>query len=1195
MKIALKQAITSLINFSFILSLTFVTVTITNGQRGPRSIRHGRTAPASNSSTSSETEDRRGPAFVGFPLNQPRTIDLEIDEDALDGLSSREKIDQIRDWLLLAVISDSGLSTGTMNKILYDLPALRRGYMQPVGSFEYGETRSRYLGKGQVIALLPSGDENVRVDQLAQIVDEHRKNTGDMPTAVTVFEYEINLPTQTAQIIRREELNGQQLFTDKYGYYEARINKLSDLERFMSQVDNLSYADLDGDSVVLGGRKIKSRAYRDIRVEDVAAIWKSEAAVRSKLDRFEARFKALEEEYNAVWRLFAGVVNNFAKSNTVAANKNADKLLAMVSKSVVSGLADSQYSKPSPGLAVYTGVQAIIAAFNSNDAVAFNAEVARLTKVRDQQYAELREQIQNEHQSLQIVGGSGFSLDPIYDFEGLTKFFIEKLEPPLHQLAQKAPSILTLNDIERAKKGLADKDADPFLLMLGKLQNAGYSDLARDINWGTKSKYAFQHARYDGELQGTEVGMVLFYTDLLAKLWALDFLDSTPTSQIKDFYSLTTEPISPIFQANIRSVPSTRLWFGPRNQGFQFAGATGNHLLFARRATRVYSASSDPFKPGKEVEANAASAAFLNWWDSHYEEIARYEPEYERLNEIMKWSVMVGWLSNANRLSGMSFLKDVSVNHSNWFPTWAAGNSDLRFQQWGEINFYPSGYKNTTTEALPLLSTEFTMFGQPHILRGGVSLGGKETFVARKPLTPDIKISEVVRRSDVDYGAVQISAGRGQVQAVKNLDGTTYTFKTASPDHANLVAAARKDIAYRDRYSELNNNLSFERTISRAPEGLTLQTSAGHTLINEINFAKTDNGFKIGSRSRSIDAAHSLARRLSRIDVDPDHLLSVDPEVEAAFRLPGDYEYVVKIRGSQSWLRVGLTEDSSRLPSRWESRVADLDDSTNLSLRWVTEQAARSEVNAKHGTNLRTDGSAVSPSARFERIDSFLADNKPVKALREINDLIHPNHPQPDLLLRRALAELSRGRTAEATQSLDEGLRALPSSRNANDVFDEISARLALPRAEGLFIRKGDNLLGYRLSGSADALTTSSADVDLPAYLFIQDDPGLNSLDWSPSMAEQSLQQVISRDMGKIVRLPRGPISRFRPAVIEEPNAGRSYRYGGPSGPRFSDVVPCIPIDHRDQRTGRRDNKLVVCGKDKDDESDVYLVVAKKR
>ena len=61
---------------------------------------------------------------------------------------------------------------------------------------------------------------------------------------------------------------------------------------------------------------------------------------------------------------------------------------------------------------------------------------------------------------------------------------------------------------------------------------------------------AYQAARYDGDLQGTEVGMVLFDTDLLAKLWAIDFDESSPRRGfIRGFIDHPTAPHSLIYEA----------------------------------------------------------------------------------------------------------------------------------------------------------------------------------------------------------------------------------------------------------------------------------------------------------------------------------------------------------------------------------------------------------------------------------------------------------------------------------------------------------------------------------------------------------------------------------------------------------------------------------------------------------------------
>src|SRR5689334_4816032 len=104
--------------------------------------------------------------FADFPLNQPRIMTVSVREDALEDLSPREHLDQVRDWLLYAVVSASGLSAADVNQALFDVPPVRHGYLQAIASFEYGVTRSANLGNGQIIALVPAGSSE-RQDQLA--------------------------------------------------------------------------------------------------------------------------------------------------------------------------------------------------------------------------------------------------------------------------------------------------------------------------------------------------------------------------------------------------------------------------------------------------------------------------------------------------------------------------------------------------------------------------------------------------------------------------------------------------------------------------------------------------------------------------------------------------------------------------------------------------------------------------------------------------------------------------------------------------------------------------------------------------------------------------------------------------------------------------------------------------------------------
>jgi hypothetical protein len=216
--------------------------------------------------------------FQDFPVNKSQLIDFQTDKNSLNRLSQREKEEHFRDWLLLTIVSDKSLSADELNKSLYDFSPVRYDYMKPVSNFENGQTRSLYVGKGIVVALLPSNiSSQQRINYLAHIADKHRQNLGEIPTSIQVFEYEIESNKQYALLTRKEELNTQEIFTNKkYGYYEAEIKTKQDLENFLQQVDDITFSQTNYSSLTLGGRKIQSRDYQGINVEDIAAIWQSD-------------------------------------------------------------------------------------------------------------------------------------------------------------------------------------------------------------------------------------------------------------------------------------------------------------------------------------------------------------------------------------------------------------------------------------------------------------------------------------------------------------------------------------------------------------------------------------------------------------------------------------------------------------------------------------------------------------------------------------------------------------------------------------------------------------------------------------------------------------------------------------------------------------------------------------------------------
>ena len=519
--------------------------------------------------------------FDNFPENEPQFIDFRVDEPTFSTFTDREKQDQLRDWLLFIIASDENFTAKDINQSLYDVSTTRQGYMQPVSNFEYGTTRSVYVGDGELVALIPAELESAqRTDVLAHIADKHRKDLGDKPKHLIVFEYELHPNQQYGLLTRREVISGQTFFQDAAGYIETRIATLQDLQQFMVKIDDLTYAQREG-GLVLGGRKLQGQSYSNISVEDIAAIWQSEDKLHRDLEAFEAKWNA------------------------------------------------------------------------------------KLNQTPPSLQNQVQQQAQREAEALGIVNGSGFSLDPAYDYDGMFQV-LAAAESGLKKLVVDGNSVFDDQSLQRAKNSLKPQapgktafevlgssplsaistlpvkpNVVPYLEIIERLNTAlqEIENVPQMTRSEANSILDLLDSKQQFQFQGTEVGMVLFYTDLIAKLWALNYNGSTPQSQIADFAPLTkvSSQISSIYKQEIENLPSTRLWFGPQDKGFQIVA--NNQLLFARNATRIYAASSNPLNPGEETQASANSEAFLGWWNNHYEEVAAYEPEYERLNEIMKWSL----------------------------------------------------------------------------------------------------------------------------------------------------------------------------------------------------------------------------------------------------------------------------------------------------------------------------------------------------------------------------------------------------------------------------------------------------------------------------------------------------------------------------------------------------------------------------
>lgn len=538
-------------------------------------------------------------------------------------------------------------------------------------------------------------------------------------------------------------------------------------------------------------------------------------------------------------------------------------------------------------------------------------------------------------QSERDFGATGFSLDPAYDFDGLKKWFDESGRAMLRLAARvERGGPITDAVIKDVEAGFARGDAIPALKALKRLKDeidrlvrrgddleraAVYDQFARWLNQDIE-RLRYQAARYDGGLVGTELGMTLFYTDLLAKLWvSVNLADSMPR-HIPDFRADPDGGLSAAFKQATLAHPGTRVWFGPDKRGYQFTGADRSGVLFRPLATRIYAKSSDPTAPRDEVPPGPTAEATYGWWNDHYAEVARHEPQYQRLNQYMKWSLLTIWLGTTDREAALGFLADEEPRRNLWFPDWAAANKALKFRDWEKVGFHPKGWNGVKTEAMPILfSKSFASYGEPEkkwTVSGGVDGGKPGLITGRKPLA-DPAAGGLVPFRGLDPGA----GGRDRVVT---LPGNSYTFpRPIKPNEMKLEAVPPPDTAFRGPDGELRV-ADLSRYLEQRKSELDIRLDVG----TRTGTQKTDRALgrlRMRGDGDTIDVAFqgseavkldALAQRVSAGET-----FAGTPDVAAHF-IATDGAHLVKFHGSDRWYRLAVeSEPTAALPTGALGRV----------------------------------------------------------------------------------------------------------------------------------------------------------------------------------------------------------------------------------------------------------------------------------
>lgn len=795
-------------------------------------------------------------------------VRMRVDPMTRQRFTAREWRDQQRDWLLLTATVATLQDADRLNKILVDWPTMRLRFLKSLADWDFGVSRSVQMDDRTILALLPAGlTVAQRMNQLARIADTHRMRTGEIPEVIQPFEYRLTDDYATT-LIQTLKIAGHDLFKPANGYLEMTVRTSQDLNAFLHRIDDLVMVERTGkDSLTLGGRKLQDASRMGVLSEDVATLWQAEQAL--------SKAGAGQPELLDSLGFSLDPVLDFEALSRFYEVWLAPLLLDMLRESAT------------------ISVQEITAVGDS------------LRQGKEEDFFVLMQKIARE---------KNVAVDfPAPFYVKFLKFF------------DYCASTSSRVPVEQGQN--SERDAKRIAKFRHSIAQHGLARISQEITACVMIHHQFQIARYDGALQGTEVGMSLFYTDLLAKLWGLDHGGVAPTRMIEEFFPMTRSVVSPIFKAEIQQAPNTRLWFGPLTQGWQ-TWQDDNKLLFARNVTRVYAASSDPLFPGHETEPNAVAQTFLGWLNDHYEEIAHFEPEYQRLDAIMKWSLAIGWLSSHEEARRLDFLQDFSVDHSAWFPEWVKNRPGVSQKAVLALQFHPAGFRGSQTEALPILKSEsFSQFGGLRYLSGGVSLGGKSLF---KPSS-----------SAWDgYVPPQEERQAGGLVEVPCREEVICQLAEASPSQAGLTVTPRHSVRFRSRSEEIPAQAAY-RTLYAKNDQVEMELNVGQISAGQLTITGGQDDFLVEWRSGELLLGQDLARRMS-LKEEPVDALRKHPGVTDLIALQCGRCILVKLSGASRWLHLEPEPiPSVTLEAGWDGRVADPKGEVVMRMAWLDEEQVR--------------------------------------------------------------------------------------------------------------------------------------------------------------------------------------------------------------------------------------------------------------
>ena len=711
----------------------------------------------------------------------------------LNSLQPDERIEQIADWATYSVLARQGADAERTSQWAINHPPTRVAGYETAANYTYGPGRA-YVAEDNVVWLLYSADQP-KIRTLAQLADRLRAETGTQADQYHSYRYTVDLTRGVILVDREPDISGDSMFSTAFGYVQNEIVDRAGLAEFLTTTQDLTYVDTNS-GLKLGGRSFSDSPLVGATMDDVAVLYQAQIGIQASYAALDKEWKVWLEKYSVLanysktidaYNDWVAEVNSDTSFPTTQKRTTffiaASSLTSLLQEN---GIAVPEFQIGLPSLLTdlpnRRPTELVLSRnrFDLYRASEWLTEVERhASKFQndgDELYAKF---LKTAFEAGRVPPSEpGFSLDPQWDKEGgvadleaarddLLTFINnvteeaessdDSLDAPrnLTYKVAEVPGIniallLNLVDLDAVASELgilAEKIGDlngsvvdeqflAFYEAKDKFTQNGSGDanysVLNSILELIEARNRMQCARYDGDLQGTAVGMNLFYTDVLAKLWAgLDFGGKSPVRDVLGFRHLpgVSSTLDPVYFEEGRNLPGTRLWFGHRPSAIRHKEG---ELWFQPTVSRIYAAGNNPLNPGQETVASEASLRVFNWWDRYYQSVADHEPAFHRQNQIMKWSIVTGLLADGDHLPS---LQDEPVDRSLRFDTWYAGNSDLRFNDNIYVLPEEEWLGSPKTECMEVLTSypyeSLQGIGQ---ISGGVSLSSKRALVGENKL-----------------------------------------------------------------------------------------------------------------------------------------------------------------------------------------------------------------------------------------------------------------------------------------------------------------------------------------------------------------------------------------------------------------------------------------------------------------------------